>query len=100
MSEVLAQRCDRCGRMVGAGSPNPCERCRAANAGKNNTRTPAELKAALNEAAVEKHDRAKELYLRLSRLRPRKDDEPVIRLLLTRGEISLILPALQERYDI
>ena len=47
-----------------------------------------------------KRDSAKTLYLRLSRLRPLKDEEPVIRPLLTRAEISLILPALRERYDI
>ena len=43
---------------------------------------------------------AEKLYLRLARLQPAKGDPPTIRLLLSRAEIALILPALRERYEI
>jgi hypothetical protein len=43
---------------------------------------------------------AEKLYKRLSRLKPGPGDEPVIRLLLTRAELALILPALRDRYGL
>lgn len=43
---------------------------------------------------------AEKLYLRLARLQPSKGDPPTIRLLISRAEIALILPALRERYEI
>lgn len=43
---------------------------------------------------------AEKLYLRLSRLQPTYGDPPAIRVLLSRAEIALILPALKQRYEI
>ena len=40
------------------------------------------------------------LYLRLARLQPMRGDPPVIRVLLSRAEMALILPALKARYEI
>lgn len=43
---------------------------------------------------------SEKLYYRLARLQPNKGDPPTLRLLLSRAEIALILPALKAHYGV
>jgi hypothetical protein len=64
----------------------------------------ADILCALPDSATnertEMNAGANKLYRRLLRIQPKKGDPPTIRLVLSRAEIALILPALRSTYEL